>query len=333
MKEKRADSQHRQFQLTINNPKYNHHQIKKELIEGFSTLQYFCMSDEIGKEGTPHTHIYMSCRSRVRFSTVKRHFQEAHIEPARGSAKSNIDYIRKTGKWADTAKAETRIEGTFEEWGTLPSQKGTRQDMEELYNMILSGMTNSEIIATNNDYILYIDKFDRLRTMLLQDKYRGKRRTDLMVIYIYGATGTGKTRDILDTHGDEKVYRITDYQHPFDGYSCEPVIVFEEFRSLLKLSDMLNYCDIYPVELPARYANKYACYNTVYIVSNWPLEHQFQEVQRDNPESWRAFLRRIHKVNVYSTDGTIIIYNSVEEYFNRDNRFRPVLPKDNNPFM
>lgn len=46
---------------------------------------------------------------------------------------------------------------------------------------------------------------------------------------------------------------------------------------------MLQYCDIYPIQLPARYANKFACYETVYIISNWSLEDQYKEVQKDNP--------------------------------------------------
>ena len=80
---------------------------------------------------------------------------------------------------------------------------------------------------------------------------------------------------------------------------------------------MLNFCDIYPIELPARYANKYACYNTVYIVSNWPLEEQYTETQLKNPTSWQAFLRRIHEVHVYVGKGEVITYLSVDEYMNR----------------
>ena len=68
---------------------------------------------------------------------------------------------------------------------------------------------------------------------------------------------------------------------------------------------MLNYCDIYPIDLPARYANRFACYETVYIISNWELEQQYKEVQEDNPESWRAFLRRIHEVRIYDRDGKV----------------------------
>jgi len=50
------------YQITINNPEVNgfsHIIIKKALIENFSTLRYFCMADEIGEQGTYHTHVYV----------------------------------------------------------------------------------------------------------------------------------------------------------------------------------------------------------------------------------------------------------------------------------
>lgn len=204
--------------------------------------------------------------------------------------------------------------------------------MEELYGMIQAGYTNAEILAINNDYILNIDKLDKLRTMLLTEKFKDTRRTDLEVIYISGATGTGKTRGILDKHGDGNVYRVSDYQHPFDGYNCQSIMAFDEFRSQLRLSDMLQYCDIYPMELPARYSNKFACYETVYIISNWSLEEQYKEVQKENPESWNAFLRRIHEVRIYDKAGKITIYDSVDAYLKRKENFHSIEPEDECPF-
>lgn len=76
-KQQANNSQRNAYQLTINNPLdygFDHLTIKKTLVENFTTLRYFCMADEIGKEGTPHTHLYVYFNSRVRFSTVKKTF-------------------------------------------------------------------------------------------------------------------------------------------------------------------------------------------------------------------------------------------------------------------
>lgn len=330
----KKDIQSNRYLLTINNPKekgLTHGEIKKILVNNFKTLEYCAMADEMGK--TYHTHIFVYFNSRVRFSTVKKNFPEAHIDVVKGMVSDNINYIRKTGKWKDSEKAETSIPDTFEEYGKRPpDSKGKLSDMTELYQMVNDGMTNTEILAINQDYILQIDKIDKLRTMLLTEKYKGIIRKNLRVIYISGATGTGKTSGILAEHGAENVYRVTDYLHPFDSYNCQPVICFDEFRSSLYLKDMLNYCDIYPLELPARFSNKYACYDTVYIVSNWVLEKQYSELQKEDTASWKAILRRISEVREYKGIGNAVTYNSVEEYFNRDTEFVTVSNMDEVPF-
>ena len=77
---------------------------------------------------------------------------------------------------------------------------------------------------------------------------------------------------------------------------------------------MLNYLDIYPLDLPSRYNNKVACYKKVYIISNWPLDKQYNNEKVNDKESYLAFLRRIHKVIIYKDDGEKVQYNSVDEY-------------------
>ena len=207
--------------------------------------------------------------------------------------------------------------------------------MSELYQMVLEDMTNAEILSVNQDYILQIDKIDKVRTTILTERYKDTVRLELEVVYISGYTGTGKTRGVLEKHGYSNVYRVTDYLHPFDNYNCQPVIAFDEFRSSLKLKEMLLYCDIYPIQLPSRYANKFACYNSVYIISNWSLERQYPDAQREDKESWEAFLRRIHKVITYDEEGKKTIYPSVKDYFERDTDFRTLTIEEQKslPFM
>ena len=321
---KNIDTQSFMYQLTINDPKekgWTHERILEVLRNNFKTLVYVAMADERGS--CYHSHIFVVFASRVRFSMIKRYFGEAHIEKCKGSVSDNVCYIKKTGRWEnDVSKQEKKIEGTFEEYGTQPpDSKGKRSDMSELYQMVMDNMTNAEILAQNQDFILHIEKLDKIRTTILTERYKEKVRLDLEVTYISGKTGTGKTRGVLEENSYANVYRVTDYYHPFDSYSIQPVICFDEFRSSLKLKEMLLYCDIYPIELPSRYANKYACFEKIYIISNWPLEKQYIEEQKDDVESWKAFLRRIHKVIVYKDDGQKIEYLSVDAYMHREEEF------------
>ena len=78
--------------------------------------------------------------------------------------------------------------------------------------------------------------------------------------------------------------------------------MFDEFRSSLMIGDMLDYLDGYPLALPARYANRQACYTTVYLISNIGLSAQYRNLQENEPATWKAFLRRIHHVIEYHRD-------------------------------
>ena len=301
-----ADRQARKWQVTVNNPAdkgLDHDAIKKAL-EEFKSLVYWCMGDEIGLDThTPHTHLFMVLKSPAKFSTVKKRFPEAHIEAARGSIAENRAYVEKTGKWSEDEKADTRVPDTFEEWGEIPEEpgQGARSDIAELYSKIKAGMSNAEIMAANPDSAKHIHLMDKIRQDILEALYREQWR-DVEVTYIFGPTATGKTRGDMEAHGYSSVYRVTDYSHPFDRYAEEPVLCLDEFRSSLLIGDMLDYLDGYPLALPARYANRQACYERVYIISNIDLREQYPNVQINEPATWKAFLRRIHHVIEYRED-------------------------------
>ena len=116
----------------------------------------------------------------------------------------------------------------------------------------------------------------------------------MQVYYVFGPPACGKTCYVRDTFGDKGLYSVDDYKHPFDGYTSEDIILFDEFRNSLSLSCMLKYLDIYPCSLPARFYNRTACYTKVFIVSNWSLEQQYKSFQRDDELSWNAFLSFSH---------------------------------------
>lgn len=212
-------------------------------------------------------------------------------------------------------KADTSIAGTFEEWGELPEEPGAgyRTDIAEIYREIYNGTTNAEIMARNPEAAQYINKMDKIRQEILEAEYREKWR-NLNVTYIFGPTAIGKTRSVMEMHGYGNVYRTTDYSHPFDRYAQQLVLCLDEFRSSLQVGDMLDYLDGYPLALPARYANRQACYETVYIISNIDLKGQYVNVQEKEPETWRAFLRRIHHVVEYRKDGPPINHGSGLDY-------------------
>lgn len=299
------DTQSRKWLLTINNPVnlgFTHDRIK-EIIGNMKSVIYWCMADEIGKNGTYHTHVYIQSRGGIRFSSLKKKFDGAHFDMARGTSIENMEYVSKTGKWENSKKSDTRVEGTFEEFGEMPIERqGSRNDLADLYSMIKEGMSDYQILEQMPDALANIERLDKVRQILRQEAFKDQFR-QLEVVYIYGDTGTGKTRSIMDQYGYSNVYRITDYLHPFDGYHGQDIVIFEEFRSSFRISDMLNYLDGYPLELPCRYNNKYACYTKVFITTNVPVHDQYKDIQREQYKTWLAFLRRLNKVVQYTEQG------------------------------
>ena len=305
------NTQARKWALVINNPLEAglDHAAIREILRRFAP-SYFCMADEVATTGTYHTHIFLFSPSPMRFSTVKNRFSTAHIEKAYGSAKTNRAYILKEGRWADTDKAETSVPGTFEEWGDLPAEK--EEEAPEMFKLIQdlrAGKSVMEIIEDNPKLAFRIREVETLRQAILEEKYSAENRA-LEVTYLYGASGTGKTRGIFEKHDRKSICRITDYGSRngvrFDAYHCQDVLVLEEFHSQIPISAMLNYLDIYPLTLPARYTDRIACYTKVYITSNIPLEEQYRDIQRYQMETWRAFLRRVQNVIEYLPDGSTV---------------------------
>ena len=319
--------QARKWNLTINNPAtygWTHEKLNSTL-QNIASIAYYCMSDEIGEEGTYHTHIYFVTKNPKPFTTVKNFFPEAHIESANGLSSENKDYVFKEGKWLNSAKGETNLRDTHEEWGELPIERqGTRTDMLELYEMIKDGCSNVEIMEQNPKYLMHLDKIERARQNYRESLYADVWR-DIECVYIWGTTGAGKTRYVMEKYGYRNVFRVCDYLHPFDGYKGQDVVLFDEFRSSIKMELLLKVLDGYPCELPARYMNRFASYTKVYFCTNIDLRSQYPNIQQDDPLGWRAFLRRIKEVKVFHDGRSMSFptetYMDEKFYFFKDGNF------------
>lgn len=328
----KKDVQMKKVQLTINNPldfDMSHDTISK-LLKELKSLNYYIMGDEIGgKDGTYHTHVYAVFSAPVRFSTLRKRFTSAHIEKAISTHSSNIAYVEKSGKWAHSEKGLTTVPNTLEEYGTRPTDSnGSNALLCELYELIKDGKSNFEILEANADLIKYFDKFDRIRLTLNTEKYK-KCWRDLEVTYIWGKTGAGKSRHVMETYGYENVFRVTDYTHAWDTYEGQDVVVLEEYSSSFQIQKLLNYLDGYPLKLEARYSDKTACYTKLYIISNISLEEQYPNIRDEQREVWKAFLRRISKVMYFKDSSNIIHYDSVEQYLHRDGATdQPIIKMD-----
>ncbi len=296
--------QSRKWLLTCNNPEEHGWTLEKivEILNNWKGVKYWCIGQEVGvNEKTPHIHFFIYNTSAILWTTIDNKFHGVHRDACNGTIADNRDYVFKINKWEGTEKGTLHDYESNQESGDPPEEKGSgyRTDLHTLYSLIKEGKSTFEILEEHPEYIDQFDKIDKVRQTIKEEEFRNTWR-NIHVTYIYGQTGAGKTRSVMEKYGYSNVYRVTDYAHPFDSYKGQSVIIFEEFRSSLRIDDMLKYLDGYPVEFPARYNNKVACFTEVYIITNIDLRKQYPNVQIDEPMTYKAFLRRIHEVRVFT---------------------------------
>lgn len=171
-------------------------------------------------------------------------------------------------------KKDTRVPGEhpLAKGEITLSEQGKRSDLEELREIILAGsMSLDELIIDHPLAASYTRMCQALIRARDAKKWKNELRLDLRVTVIFGETGTGKTRTLYQDNQFKDVCRVTHYgSGKFDHYSGHSILALDEFAGQIPIQELLTLCDIYPLELPARYEDKIAAYQDVYILSNTP---------------------------------------------------------------
>lgn len=223
----------------------------------------------------------------------------AHIEEAKGTSTENKKYC---------SKSDSRIDGPFE-FGKQREQ-GKRSDLAAVYEDVKAGKTLVEVM--DNNPVAYI-KFSRGikdARFLIQQKAAFKRR-DVVVTVIWGQTGTGKTRSVLDEHGDENVFILNKQssgsQIWWDGYDGQNVLLIDEFYGWIPYDSLLRLLDIYNTSLPVKGSFTHAGWTRVYITSNKHPRDWYKNVAEKEGrigEIPAALERRMHKIAELKTIGS-----------------------------
>lgn len=303
--QQKIDTRHRGWVFTVNNPK----QTEKDFYEYLKTLynvRYFVFAKEQGdKEETPHYQGYIEFSEPKYFSKMKNDFSEplitpsAHIEARRGTKKQARDYVKKIGEYAD--KAHTQV-GEAYEFGNLPAENGERSDLEDIMLMIEDGATLKEIKAAYpSQYFRYYRNISFLFNEFMAEKFCDIDR-GIKVHYVWGAPRIGKSRAIDRLHGRKAYYRTNKYKNPFDKYNYEQVLILDEYDSQLELTYLNNLLDSLPCQVECRWVDKWAAWDTVYMVSNLPFEKQYPF---EHAEKRAALKSRLNNIIHFTSEASL----------------------------
>lgn len=215
------DPQYRNVCFTLN----NYTQEEYTNIIGM-TCRYMVVGIEVGKNGTPHLQGYIEFTGGIRFSTLKRAMPRAHIERRYGNALQASEYCKK--------------DGNFTEVGTL-SQQGKRSDLDDVVEMVEAGASTAEIAEVfPKSYVMYGTGIERLRAARYTDRAEAP-----CVTWLWGTTGTGKTRTATESHAS---YYIKDGTMWWNGYEQQEAIIIDDFDGAWPFRDLLRLLDRYPYQ-------------------------------------------------------------------------------------
>lgn len=319
---------------------FDHTRIKGIFLD-IPSITYYCIADEIGLETQRlHTHAYIHCKNPILFSTLRNKFKDADvkIEACVGSAEENINYVMKTGKWADDVKADTKIEGSQETWGTPPkNRQGKRSDWESVKNMIQEQKTDWQIVEEFPHMIPHLKKIQEYRNLILEtyiDTQLTKNPPPENWI-IFGAPELGKSTFAWNIVPRSEIYTVTNPVNPFDGFVSgkHTTILYDEFSDeFYNIRDINQWFDMFYQKFKCRYYDRWLTQTRNVIITNKNPEDFWKDTQRNEPLVWQAFCRRIHKVYEFYELGKYREYDGMKAFLIRKETFHPVPDDEEIPF-
>lgn len=289
----RKDTRARGWMITVPAESYT----REAIVEALGSYDVVVAQLERGgKTDYLHWQLWLENEVPIRFSTLQRKIPGCHLMMRQASKEKAYAYV---------TKEETRVEGVEPivigdpEALVKSSGQGKRNDIERVRSAILEdGWSVDQVLMELPEAGRLVGYVRELAAARDRATVRGVER-DVEVIYLYGDPGVGKTRWLYDTYND--VARMTDYRN-FDSYNGEAVLALDEYGGQIDLRLLNGVLDRYPINLPARYYDRPARYQTVVIISNlppWSLYDWEQPIVR------RAFARRLHRVLMMDADGRI----------------------------
>lgn len=265
----KANMMSRYWLFTINNP-------NEEDIPTTWEYRYLVYQKEKGDSGTEHYQGYVIFKNNQRLSAVKKINVRAHWEIRKGTHEQAYAYC---------TKEETRVEGPFV-FGDEPKQ-GRRTDLEEATTHLLE---TRNVMENKQLYPSVWVRYPRGMNDLLTYPPRDHNIAPI-VTWIYGPTGSGKTRMVYDTEKD--IYPAPFNMKWWNGYTQQETVLIDDFRShRMMFSDLLVLLDRYPLQLETK--GGFIQFNSpkIYITSAFSPS----EIYDKSDEDMKQLLRRITRI-------------------------------------
>lgn len=230
---------------------------------------YLIYGREIGANGTAHLQGYCELLNQTRFNTIKEIIPNAHIENRKGTAKQASDYCKKDNDFTETGEI---------------SKQGKRPDIEATYDLVEKKASLIEF-KNSRPNLQCIKIFEWAKNISQED-----RNFKPEVVWLWGSTGTGKTRYVREKETDLWVSgRSLKW---WDGYDNQDAVLIDDFRKdFCTFHELLRILDRYPYNVEVKGGHKKLNSKRIYITSCYPPHKVY-----DTREDVQQLLRRIDNI-------------------------------------
>lgn len=269
------------FVFTLNNP------TDEELVVARrdppkSPIRWIGFEPEIGDSGTLHLQGVVVLGKRKTIAGLKKvpPFKRAHLEVMRGRLEQSEVYCSK--------------EGSFESYGDRPKssvQKGADEKARHTHINSLAKSGDLDVIEE-----LYPDVWRRdYKTLkLIASDYMMKPAVidgDLENEWIYGTTGTGKTKSAFERFPHAYLKKAD--THWWDGYQGEETVIIDDFdKYFVKQGYHLKiWADRYPFMAETKGGSKMIRPKRIIVTSNYRIDDIW-----DDPQTLEPMKRRFKQI-------------------------------------
>ncbi|AXL65919.1 replication-associated protein [Longjawed orbweaver circular virus 2] len=252
-------SQVKKWTLTINNPGLEDH-----LTLWAKDVKNYGFQYE--KVNTYHLQGWILFNDRKRLSQViyillvKKMHPAAHWEVMKGSIKQNEDYCSKS-------ESSVSVYYTNCNSSKISASEKLKNDIEN-DDSLKDIFSNNFVLSCR--YHNFITKYQQI--------LQKPRDHETIGVTITGPTGTGKTGQIRYNYDINDLY-FKPHGPWWDGYTNQPVVVFDEFYSWYPYGELLRVLDRYPLKVPIK--GGFVEFNSeiVYFTSNQNWTSWFPNIE------------------------------------------------------
>lgn len=233
--------------------------------------RYLIVGAEVAETGTRHLQGYVEFGKSIRFKKIKELLGDrAHIEQRRGTQDQAARYCRK--------------DDDYYEIGEM-GKRGVRTDLDNVRTVALDGGMREVTAIANLQGIRVAEKF-----LELNEEVRDWKPE---VIWLWGETGTGKSRKAREMFKDCDYYCKNDGTKWWSGYDAHECVIIDDFRdSWFTITEMLSLLDRYEKKVEYKGGYRQFLAKRIIITSAFPPA----DCYKGTGEAINQLLRRVDTV-------------------------------------